>query len=215
MLMNILASNGNTGRVLDAIASAHPDLLVLEEVTPHWADELKALNQTYPYRVDVPRNDCFGMMLLSKYPLSQTNVTVIGSGGVPTIIATVHLPDGELSLIGTHPVPPISADYAKRRNVQLMELPHTVMEQKNPVLLIGDLNTSPWSCWFRRLLKESGLKNSMQGFGFQPSWPANIGFLRIPLDQILCSPEITVHNRQIGPDVGSDHLPVIVDFSIR
>ncbi|MDD3276663.1 MAG: endonuclease/exonuclease/phosphatase family protein [Kiritimatiellales bacterium] len=215
MLMNINALNGNTGRVLDAIGQFNPDVLLLEEVTPKREYELAGLNTAYPYRIAVPRNDCFGIMLLSKVPLSQTNVVVLGDAGVPSILATAHFPQGEVSLIGTHPVPPISAEYSKHRNVQLAALPQIARTQKYPVLLMGDLNASPWSPYFTRLLRDSGLKNSMRGFGFQPSWPANIQFLRIPIDQILYSPEIVIHRRAVGVDTGSDHLPVIVDFSLR
>jgi endonuclease/exonuclease/phosphatase (EEP) superfamily protein YafD len=93
-------------------------------------------------------------------------------------------------------------------------LPELVHQQNAPVLLAGDLNTTPWSPYFQTLEKESGLKNSMKGFGFQPSWAGN-AFLKIPLDHFLHSPEIVIHNRMIGPDVGSDHLPVIIDFTIN
>lgn len=213
MLMNILASNGNTERVLAAIENVDPDILVLEEVTPKWEKALGGLD--YPYRVAVPRTDCFGIMLLSRRPLSHTNVVYIGTADVPTITATVHLPQGDISLIGTHPLPPGGAAYSRHRNAQLAALPELIDAQDKPVLLIGDLNTTPWSYWFKRLLKESGLENSMQGFGFQPSWPANVRLLRIPIDQVLHAPEITIHRRAIGPNVGSDHLPVIVDFTVE
>ena len=215
MLMNLNASNGNTERVLAAIRAADPDLLLLEEVTPRWAGELCVLAADYRYRVSDSRDDCFGIMLLSKFPLSRTNVVVIGDAGVPSIIANVHLPRGEISLIGTHPVPPISSPYFKHRNEQLSALPSFVRGQKKPVLLIGDLNVSPWSVHFIRLLKDSGLKNSMARFGFQPTWPVSQRFLRIPLDQLLHDEKIIIHNRVIGADVGSDHFPLIVDFSLR
>ena len=213
MLMNLNAANGNTERVLNAIRSADPDLLLLEEVTSKWAAELSIL--AYRYQVVDIREDCFGVMLLSKYPLSRTNVVFIGSAGVPSIVADVHLPQGEISLIGTHPLPPAGAKYSKYRNDQLAGLPKLVIKQKNPVLLLGDLNTSPWSPYFLRLLKESGLKNSMKHFGFQPSWPSHNRFLRIPIDHVLHSPEILIHNRVVGSDVGSDHLPVIVNFTLQ
>jgi len=213
MLMNVLASNSNTEQVLAAIEAADPDLLVLEEVTPEWAAKLVELN--YPHRIADVRDDCFGIMLLSKHPLSNTNAVYVGTADVPTITANVHLPQGEIFLIGTHPVPPVSAAYSRHRNSQLVALATLVEKQKKPVLLIGDLNTSPWSAHFARLLKESGLQNSMKHFGFQPSWPANNRLLRIPIDQMLHSPEILIHNRAIGGDVGSDHLPVIVDFSVQ
>lgn len=213
MLMNVLASNGNSEQVLESIAAANPDLLVLEEVTPKWEEELDGLD--YPYRLADVRDDCFGIMLLSRYPLSQTNVVFIGTAGVPSLVATAHLPQGEISLIGTHPLPPVSAEYSKHRNVQLRALPELVEKQKHPVLLVGDLNASPWSAHFGRLLKDSGLKNSMQHFGFQPSWPANNRLLRIPIDHMLHSPEIRIHNRVVGQGVGSDHFPVLIDFTVQ
>jgi endonuclease/exonuclease/phosphatase (EEP) superfamily protein YafD len=213
MLMNILASNGNIQRVLSEIKRANPDILILEEVTPKWAKELDRLD--YPYRVVEARDDCFGLMLLSRYPLSKTRVLFVGPADVPTITANVHLPQGEISLIATHPLPPISGKYSALRNGQLEELPELLARQDRPVLLVGDLNVSPWSAHFARLLKDSGLQNSMKHFGFQPSWPADNRLLRIPIDHVLHSPQIVIYHRAVGPNVGSDHLPVIVDFTVR
>lgn len=215
MLMNLNASNGSTNLVFNAIRAANPDVLLLEEVTPEWAADLSALDVSFPYRVARPRNDCFGIMLLSKLPLSNEEIVAIGRAGVPSILATVHLPAGEISLIGTHPVPPIGGEYSRDRNRQLAALPAVVQHQDHPVLLIGDLNTSPWSVYFSRLLTDSGLQNSMKGFGFQPSWPAGNRLLQIPLDHVLHSPDMVIHNRRVGNDVGSDHYPVIVDFSLQ
>ena len=95
-----------------------------------------------------------------------------------------------------------------------MELPYLAANQKHPVLLMGDLNVSPFSYWFKRIT-EMELKNSMKGFGFQPTWPTGIPFLKIPLDHVLHTDEIVIHRRMVGPDVGPDHLPVIVDFSVN
>lgn len=213
MLLNLNAANGNTKQVLNAIKKADPGLLVLEEVTSTWADELSSLD--YPYRIADVRDDCFGIMLLSKYPLSKTNAVFVGTAGVPTLIAIAHLPQGEVSLIATHPVPPISAEYSAHRNAQFRALSELVVKQTHPVLLIGDLNASPWSAYFVRLLNESGLQNSMQHFGFQPSWPANNRLLRIPIDHLLHSDEIRIHHRAVGQGVGSDHLPVLLDFTVQ
>lgn len=214
MLMNINAGNGNTDLVLRSIEQFSPDLLLLEEVTPKWAHELEVLNATYPYRVEEPQAGFFGMMLLSKYPLEHSQVVQIGTAGVPSIVAEMYSPQGVVSIIGTHPLPPVGAEASLQRNVQLEDLPRIVHQQKNPVLLIGDLNTTPWSSHFKQLLNASGLKNSMKGFGHQPSWPNDMWFMRIPLDHMLYSEGIVIHNRMIGKDVGSDHFPVIVDFTV-
>jgi hypothetical protein len=76
------------------------------------------------------------------------------------------------------------------------------------------LNLTPWSFHFKVLLRVTGLHDSARGFGVQPSWPNNNPFLRIPLDHVLHSPDIVVLQRTIGPDVKSDHFPVIVDLAL-
>jgi endonuclease/exonuclease/phosphatase (EEP) superfamily protein YafD len=215
MLMNLNAGNGNTEKVLGSIRRVEPDILLLEEVTPQWAQALEALNETYPYQIAEPQEGCFGIMLLSKYPLEHGRVMQIGEARVPSITSDLYLPNGVISIIGTHPVPPVGSEASALRNGQLKALPGIVMELEHPVLLIGDLNTTPWSSHLMNLLKHSGLKNSMKGFGHKPSWPAGQFFLRIPLDHVLHAPEITVHNRMILQHVGSDHFPVIVDFSLN
>jgi endonuclease/exonuclease/phosphatase (EEP) superfamily protein YafD len=41
-----------------------------------------------------------------------------------------------------------------------------------------------------------------------------LAVLRIPIDHCLVSPSVAIVDRRVGPPVGSDHLPVFVDFAI-
>jgi endonuclease/exonuclease/phosphatase (EEP) superfamily protein YafD len=82
------------------------------------------------------------------------------------------------------------------------------------VLVMGDLNATPWSRPFRRLLRRSALCDSRAGFGVQASFPAASTLLRLPIDHLLASCGVGVRARRIGRDVGSDHLPVIVDVVV-
>ena len=82
-----------------------------------------------------------------------------------------------------------------------------------PVLLLGDLNATPWSHPFKRLLQETGLIDGSRGMGYQPTWPAGVLPLLIPIDHCLHSQELRVVHKEVGPMVGSDHYPVIVDFA--
>ncbi len=82
-------------------------------------------------------------------------------------------------------------------------------------MVLGDFNTTPWNYYFQKFLKESGLRDSSQGFGPQPTWPNFSRLLSIPIDHCLHSAEIVIVGRQIGPDVGSDHYPVIVDYALK
>jgi endonuclease/exonuclease/phosphatase (EEP) superfamily protein YafD len=74
---------------------------------------------------------------------------------------------------------------------------------------MGDFNTTPWSVLMRQVLRESGLVNSQSGFGLQPTWPATLpNFLQIAIDHCLHSPSLITKHRTIGPNIGSDHLPI-------
>jgi endonuclease/exonuclease/phosphatase (EEP) superfamily protein YafD len=79
---------------------------------------------------------------------------------------------------------------------------------------MGDLNATPWSRPFVHLVESSGLCDTRAGFGVQASFPAASWLLRIPIDHVLASCGIGVQSRRIGRDVGSDHLPVIVDLVV-
>jgi endonuclease/exonuclease/phosphatase (EEP) superfamily protein YafD len=63
-------------------------------------------------------------------------------------------------------------------------------------------------------MRISNLHDSRKGFGIQPTWPSDKPIFMVPIDHVLVSKEIRIQNRFTGPDIGSDHRPVIVDFSL-
>ena len=213
MLLNVNTRLGDAARVKDAVSAADPDILVLEEISARWMTDLAWLTNAYPHSLAQPREDNFGIALFSKLPLAESEVTYIGDAEVPSILATVHAPHTDLRVVATHPLPPGGRDYSHWRNEQLERLPDYVRSPL-PVLLLGDLNVTPWSYYFRRLLSRTGLRDSAQGYGVQPTWPNFNLLLRIPIDHCLHSPDIVIVDRRIGPDVSSDHYPVIVDIMV-
>lgn len=84
----------------------------------------------------------------------------------------------------------------------------------NRLALCGDFNSTPWSLPFIKMVANSGLRDSQLGHGVQPSWPTFLPVPLIPIDHVLVSADIAVLNRRLGPDVGSDHLPVIVELGL-
>jgi endonuclease/exonuclease/phosphatase (EEP) superfamily protein YafD len=65
------------------------------------------------------------------------------------------------------------------------------------------------------LLEVGKLKDSEQGFGPQPSWSTEMLIPFVPIDHFLVSNDIEVLNRVLGPNLGSDHLPVYVDLLVK
>jgi endonuclease/exonuclease/phosphatase (EEP) superfamily protein YafD len=214
MQINVHTANTGYDAVLGSVTSHNPDFVLLEEVDARWLAGLGALSQTYPHVIARPRNDNFGIALFSKHPFADSQIVVYGPAGVPSVLAMIDLEGASFYLLGTHPLPPVSRDYAERRDQQLLDIANAARGLDKPVLLLGDLNVSPWSYHFKRLLRRSGLRDGARGMGFQPSWPTGVLPLSIPIDHSLHSPGIAIANRVIGQDVGSDHFPLIVDFML-
>ena len=215
MLMNVNTASGQPARVADAVRQYGPDIVVLEEVSARWITELRPVLAAYPHAHLEPREDNFGIALLSRYPFARCRTLSIGDAGVPSVVAEIETPHGRCTVMATHPLPPGGRSYSRWRNAQLAALPGYVRSAGSPVLLLGDLNVTAWSPHFRRLLRDSGLRDSSQGRGVQPTWPTYSPLLWIPIDHCLHSPEIAIMRKEVGPDVGSDHYPLIVDFVLR
>ncbi|WOO43019.1 endonuclease/exonuclease/phosphatase family protein [Rubellicoccus peritrichatus] len=213
MLLNVNTRFGDVERVRQLITEVNPDILVLQEINAKWVRDLEQFKVAYPNSKVKPRSDNFGIGLFSKLPIVESEIAYIGDAEVPSILATVETEHGAIQIIATHPPPPAGAAYSQWRNNQLEELANYI-PQNQPVILIGDLNTTPWNYYFKQLLNQSKLIDSSQGRGVQATWPSKSPLLLIPLDHFLHSPDIFVTDKKIGGSAGSDHYSIIVDFSI-
>ncbi len=214
LFVNVHTANRDTERVARLIQRTHADVVGLLEINDRWRARLGPALTPYPHRLVRPREDNFGIGLYSRLPWSDARVEQYGDAGVPTVRARVRLARSEVTLLLTHPLPPISARYAALRRGQLEAIYADRPQLPDPLVVFGDLNMSPWSRdfrWFRRRMR---LTDTRRGFGPQRTWPAGSWLLRIPIDHCLVSPAVGVRSRRLGPNVGSDHLPVIVDLII-
>ncbi|MBN2310296.1 MAG: endonuclease/exonuclease/phosphatase family protein [Candidatus Hydrogenedentes bacterium] len=214
VLLNVNTEHGDAERVAAFLQSVDPDVIVLEEVSEGWLADLGPALEAWPYSCREPREDNFGIALYSRLPFTKAEVVYVCEPDVPTVVADIDAGDAGFTVIATHPVPPANAAYARWRNDQLGALPALVESAASPVLLLGDLNVTPWSHHFRRLLKRSGLRDSARGHGVQATWPSHLVPLRIPIDHGLHADAIGIVDRTVGAPVGSDHLPLIVDFAV-
>jgi len=189
--------------------------MVLEEVNDWWAIKLKDIKKRFIHSIGEIRDDNFGIMLLSKYPLKNGNVIRLGKANLPSVYSQIILDDGKVSILGTHPPPPISKSFTNARNDQILKITPFVNKTEGPFLLLGDLNTTPWSPYFKKIYKNTRLNDSSRGRGFKPTWPAGNVVFFIPIDHVFYSDEIEIKNKIVGPHVGSDHYPLIIDFVLK
>ncbi|HEU4388708.1 MAG TPA: endonuclease/exonuclease/phosphatase family protein, partial [Blastocatellia bacterium] len=121
--LKVMSSNVNTGNqrydlLKQLILEKEPDVVLLTEVSPLWLRSISEVEPLYPYRKSDAREDNFGIALYSKMPFKKSEIAYIGGAGVPTVIAVLDVPGSELTVVGTHPLPPINAVCSAARNDQ-------------------------------------------------------------------------------------------------
>lgn len=214
-LLNVNSSTGDPDKVLAYLKAQNTDVVVIQEFSSRWRKVSNDLQQEYPHQLLEVREDNFGMALLSRREFIHQEVLYFTGEMIPSLGVKVEMNAHKVYVFAAHPVPPIGAEYTDLRNRQLTEIGTVLANSSGSVILVGDLNTTPWSPIFKDLLRSTGLQNSMKGFGIQPTWPSFIPPLWIPLDHLLHSKDLAVQTRKIGPDIGSDHFPVEVSFVRR
>lgn len=214
MSLNVLTRNRKWGEVIKSIREASPDFLILMEVDSVWQQVCEQeLGDDYPHIAFESRKDNFGIGLISKFPWSKIEVFNSQALKLPSIDVTFGgLGSKPLRIIATHPIPPMNHDKWNARNQQLLSVAER-FDDSTSNIMAGDLNLSPWSPNFKRVIDTGNLVDSAKPFGPTPTWyifPTWIAGLKI--DHVLTSDEVSVQQVEIGHDVGSDHRAVIVDF---
>nr|WP_276602605.1 endonuclease/exonuclease/phosphatase family protein [Nannocystis pusilla] len=215
---NGLSSNPRKPEAVAWLADTAADVVVVQEVDAGWAAALTALPDHVALE-SVPRADNFGMTLLVRHGFQDRVVRTWREElvpGIPALAAELALEGRRIAVLAVHTLPPVSRDYAERRDAQLARAAAWADEQRAagrlPVI-VGDLNASPFSAPLRRLLADGGLVDSQRGFGLQASWPVGPPLPRIAIDHCLHDPALVTAARALGPALGSDHLAVRVDLA--
>lgn len=213
--INVYSRNDDLGRVLRYIDSQSPDILALIEVTGKWLPALDRLRAEYPYQARQIWGDNFGSAILSRYPLAEPP-RQYGYSGVGSIARIAELPQGPCLLLMAHPIAPITERTWKWNASTLRDIEKYVVRagEDLPVLVFGDLNNSPWSHNFRQFQQNASLRPPDSKRIWWPTWRTVSWPAAIPIDHFLLSPALQDTHTWVGPDVGSDHYPIGLDFTI-
>lgn len=214
--VNVLAFNRTPGKVLEFVRAADADLVVLVDARRSpWQPMLSALRTLYPYQAPQdagPRR----VILFSRHPIVKEQVVRPPDGVRPYLVAEVAVGDETVVVAGVHAFSPspTGPGGTHRRNRQLEHVAEIVAQAHQPVIVAGDFNTTPWSPYFQDLLAAAGLRNAAAGRGHIATWPTFFWPVQIPIDHVLIKGPVAVTSVRRGPDVGSDHYPIIADLRL-
>ncbi|MEG4030608.1 MULTISPECIES: endonuclease/exonuclease/phosphatase family protein [unclassified Microcoleus] len=210
---NVLRANRRYSEVISLVKAEQPDIAVFVEVNSTWAKQLSVLSEIFPYSSTQQESERFGSAIYSKLPLENSSVKAFSTRR-KSLSADVKFQGKIISLILAHPTVPVKQESFINRNKQLAAIGEYAAQIKNPLIVVGDLNTTMWSPFYKNMVKTGNLRNARSGFGILPTWPTFMPLAYIPIDHFLVSKEIGVLKIRTGRNVGSDHLPLITDLVI-
>jgi endonuclease/exonuclease/phosphatase (EEP) superfamily protein YafD len=230
--INVKYKNEEYKRVLDYVRDVAPDFLLLEEFTPQWRDAVASdLSKQFPYKVEVVRDDPYGIAIFSRSKIMTNETIHLADIGWPSIDCTVPFQNQTLRIFSAHITGPVTIDSRNAQSKLLKDLQSKIASTAN-LIVCGDFNMTPWSTEFQQFLSAAHLSDSRNGFGLQCSWPTEkpivvskvikmpmrielqgVNWLvMLPIDHCLIGNELAVADRRIGPYLGSDHFPVLIDI---
>ena len=195
------------------------DVVVLIEANARWMSALERLETAFPHVVQSPHESPFGLAVLSRHKPDTADVVAAPSGyrhiEIRLIAPGAARP---VRIYAVHAPPPISAEMAAARNEKLEYIARMVRGRPHEAaIVVGDFNLTPYSPHFRRFAQSSGLHWASSSWLPQATWPALFGsaWFGIPIDHSFIAPGMNLISRRVGPDMGSDHLPVQLTVALE
>ena len=207
---NIKMSNRDYDALVRLVLERKPDIVMAIEVDKRWVDALKsALGDHFDHWVEVPKDNGYGLLIMSKLPLTEVEVRDLITKDVPSARMRVTLRNGEaFRLYVVHPEPPVMSHDTKGRDGEIAMVGLEAANDNLPAVVAGDLNDVAWSTTTRRFQRLSGLLDPRVGRGFFNTFSATMPWMRWPLDHLFHDPKFRLIEMRRLTKVGSDHFPM-------
>lgn len=215
--LNIQYGNPYIDRLIDEIGHSDYDVILLQEIGDNEHEKINKLIGYYPYSAGTSHLENYpsGMAIFSRWPLVTKKTHDLGYVEGKIIEVIIQSPEKSIPihLFALHPGAPRSKTLWQLRNSTLDYVAQQVSASRLPYkIVIGDINTTPWSPAFKSLEKTGVLQNSARGFGYIPSWaPGSINklmrwLISAYIDHCLVSDSFKIINKEYKSIDGSDHL---------
>ncbi len=220
LMVNVLMTNREVGRLAALVEQHRPDVVLAVETDAWWHEQLAPLERDYAFKLAHPLDNTYGLLLYSKLELVDPEVRFLLKPDVPSVRTGLRLRSGALvAFYGVHPEPPspTEADSSAPRDAELVLVAREVAAAQGPALVAGDLNDVAWSHTSRLFARISHLLDPRIGRGMFNTFHADHRMLRWPLDHVFVSSDCLLREIRRLPAFGSDHFPILIalDYAPR
>jgi len=186
---------------------------LLPDFTGHFAPQITGTGLAIFVKKKLEISEIGSSTILSASDLAHFKMPS-GNAYYPRIVQYLSIKDHNLSVYNFHGVPGAHKQDTPERDLQIKRLGKHLASGRSQKILVGDFNLNPDTNAIRTL--ERTMKNLMNGSPFtttRSSYYKNREKLPFA-DYIFLSQDITVNDFRVIPDEISDHLPLLVQFSV-
>ena len=227
---NLRFDNQTPEKLLALIEKEKPDIITVQEASAKWRNFFQNNNlKIIGCLADNDRAGATGVILsdgfLSRYGFTNSPVvTCYDATTTHGYVAKIELlsdkpDDPPLDIVSVH----LAWPWPFGQNLQLDELEtgafkNDIEHKFSQRIVAGDFNSVSWSNTVSRMKKLTGTSH-VSGIG--PTWLSYSfsaplrPYFGLPIDQILLSQDINLINVKRLSSFGSDHLPVLAEFSFK
>ena len=208
--------NKDYNRAAALVRDEDPDIAGFAEFSEDWQQTMNRLGplKGYPHRY----NGIAHLSVYSRFPILGHQVLYSNPGqreiNDASLRLTLSIQGRPVRLYILHPYSPITRARYLHQKEHFESIVNSTRSDAGSFIIAGDFNTCPWSHLYRSTFAAAGIKNTMDGFGVQASWPTTTPMPILAIDHILTSPDIRVQSRHVAPNGGSDHHAVVSDLQL-
>jgi endonuclease/exonuclease/phosphatase (EEP) superfamily protein YafD len=202
-----------------------PDIAVLTELSENHRAAVSAA-AAYPFRTAFPAGSAYDILLMSRIRPEFVRFDYTVGLDIPVMEARFCATEAAtacLTIVALHapgpPLPWAAVGVPATTRDGLLALAASMVRRhlaaRDHVLLLGDFNATPSSRAFRDVVAASGLADttaapSEMPVRPRPTWFSSWPGIGLAIDHALVSPGIRIAERRLGPDIGSDHWPLVL-----
>jgi endonuclease/exonuclease/phosphatase (EEP) superfamily protein YafD len=208
--LNTYFKNTSIGSVVKLIKRHDPDVITLQEISKQTMQIVDVLSERYPSKIICPFSGVGAVAVLLRVPkFSVEDKGCIKNQGFAWIRANTN--GRPITFASLH----LHWPYPFKQHQQISRLEKHLKSLRPPTIIAGDFNAAPWSHAATRIstasrtIIVSGLRFTLR----KPlaTWAPQ---LKLPIDHVLASRELTPLGAELGSSVGSDHMPVLARFAL-
>lgn len=227
MHFNVGIENHRFNDIIAALDASGADLVTIQELSTGLDRAITRRSQRYRPLLTQPRDHAFGQGVyirrsgrLNEAIESAEATHIPPARNVPVTEVTLDLDGKRLTLLAVHTFAPVTPKMHRLRETMMRQLGQRAAVARadgESLIIVGDMNATPWCSAYRQMMRPGGLVDSQRGFGYQPTWTFPGTFigkpLTIPIDHCLHTPDLTTVSRGVGPSLGSDHRAILVTLA--